>query len=275
MDRFTGGCLCGNVRIVASGLPYGVGLCHCLDCRKHHGALFRFTDSDEQVPFSPDARRFFYFGRHAAHQVQIKAWKNQGLVYDLISSGGHVADTGSRVFPLKFLTRHYPLRSTKQASTKIFRDRLPRIEREHRELGWHNHYDIFRHIASIQPWRRHELLVFDPVVFGMEFLVERLSGIGIETEDRAIPNIYTIFEWLEASKLTEAKLRQQTEDAIRTANGVESGASEVRAKIEELERDNLMLRAELTAMSRSSSWRITSPIRALKRSLMRAFNKSG
>jgi hypothetical protein len=40
MDRFTGGCLCGDVRIVASGLPYRVGLCHCLDCRKHHGALF-------------------------------------------------------------------------------------------------------------------------------------------------------------------------------------------------------------------------------------------
>ena len=37
---FTGGCLCGNVRLVASGSPYRVGLCHCLDCRKHHGALF-------------------------------------------------------------------------------------------------------------------------------------------------------------------------------------------------------------------------------------------
>lgn len=40
MDQFTGGCLCGDVRIVASGRPRRVGLCHCLDCRKHHGALF-------------------------------------------------------------------------------------------------------------------------------------------------------------------------------------------------------------------------------------------
>ena len=40
MDQVTGGCLCGDVRITVSGAPYRVGLCHCLDCRKHHGALF-------------------------------------------------------------------------------------------------------------------------------------------------------------------------------------------------------------------------------------------
>lgn len=40
MDRFAAGCLFGNVRIVASGPPHRVGLCHCVDCRKHHGALF-------------------------------------------------------------------------------------------------------------------------------------------------------------------------------------------------------------------------------------------
>ena len=40
MEQITGGCLCGDVRIKATGPPDRVGLCHCLDCRKHHGALF-------------------------------------------------------------------------------------------------------------------------------------------------------------------------------------------------------------------------------------------
>lgn len=40
MKQYTGGCLCGSVRILALGAPYRVGLCHCLDCRKFHGALF-------------------------------------------------------------------------------------------------------------------------------------------------------------------------------------------------------------------------------------------
>jgi hypothetical protein len=40
MERVTGGCLCGAVRIVVVGAPLRVGLCHCMDCRKHHGAVF-------------------------------------------------------------------------------------------------------------------------------------------------------------------------------------------------------------------------------------------
>jgi hypothetical protein len=40
MNRLTGGCLCGDVRFEVAGQPYRVGICHCLDCRKRHGALF-------------------------------------------------------------------------------------------------------------------------------------------------------------------------------------------------------------------------------------------
>jgi hypothetical protein len=40
MCNRAGGCLCGAVRFVTSGEPIRVGVCHCLDCRKHHGAVF-------------------------------------------------------------------------------------------------------------------------------------------------------------------------------------------------------------------------------------------
>lgn len=65
MERVTGGCLCGNVRLVATGRPYRVGVCHCLDCRKHHGALFHASAIFPQEAVNVDgetreyARRFF------------------------------------------------------------------------------------------------------------------------------------------------------------------------------------------------------------------------
>ncbi len=63
MDRFIGGCLCGNVRIVASGLPYRVGLCHCLDCRNHHGALFHASAAFPQDAVTIDGEIGDYVGR--------------------------------------------------------------------------------------------------------------------------------------------------------------------------------------------------------------------
>ena len=60
----SGGCLCGEVRVEASGQPYRVGICHCLDCRKHHGALF-FAAAifpDDAVRVSGETRD--YRGRH-------------------------------------------------------------------------------------------------------------------------------------------------------------------------------------------------------------------
>jgi hypothetical protein len=64
MDRFTGGCLCGKVRLVASGRPYRVGLCHCLDCRKHHGALFQASAVFPAGAVAIEGETGDYAGRH-------------------------------------------------------------------------------------------------------------------------------------------------------------------------------------------------------------------
>lgn len=64
MDRVTGGCLCGNVRFVAVGRPYRVGLCHCLDCRKHHGALFHASAIFPEDAVTVEGETCDFRGRH-------------------------------------------------------------------------------------------------------------------------------------------------------------------------------------------------------------------
>jgi len=64
MDRFSGGCLCGDVRLVASGTPRRVGICHCLDCRKHHGALFFAAAIFVQEAVAIEGETRDYAGRH-------------------------------------------------------------------------------------------------------------------------------------------------------------------------------------------------------------------
>ena len=64
LGPFTGGGRCGDVRVVATGRPYRVGVCHCLDCRKHHGALFHASAifRDDAVAIEGETRD--YAGRH-------------------------------------------------------------------------------------------------------------------------------------------------------------------------------------------------------------------
>ena len=56
----TGGCCCGALRFRVEGEPRRVGVCHCLDCRKIHGAPFMsFAVFDAaQVAITGEARRF-------------------------------------------------------------------------------------------------------------------------------------------------------------------------------------------------------------------------
>ena len=64
MQNAVGGCLCGAVRFEASGTPLRVGLCHCLDCRKHHGALFHASAIYAEAAMSIAGDTNSYEGRH-------------------------------------------------------------------------------------------------------------------------------------------------------------------------------------------------------------------
>jgi hypothetical protein len=60
MTDVTGGCLCGALRFRATGEPFRVGLCHCMDCRKSHGALFHASAiyPETAVTIAGEARTF-------------------------------------------------------------------------------------------------------------------------------------------------------------------------------------------------------------------------
>lgn len=126
------------------------------------------------------------FGTRPAHFRQVKAWKRQPAPVDCASSGGHQARfPGRRVYPFKFLLRHYPILSQEHGERKVFRDRLPRFSPALRQIGWHKQYD------GLGPGHRFvrdpaALLAFDPATFYEDYLVERLSGAGIARQRRAL-----------------------------------------------------------------------------------------
>ena len=125
----------------------------------------------------------FGFSTRWAHDVQIKGWKRQRGRVDCAINGGHTVEfPGRRVYPFKFLLRHYPVRSQEHGEKKVFQERLPRFNPELRRNGWHNQYDGFGpgHSFVQSP---NTLLPFDPRTFYDEYLVERLSGIGIARHD--------------------------------------------------------------------------------------------
>jgi hypothetical protein len=76
--------------------------------------------------------------------LQIKAWKAQPAVVDLVHHGGHdLLFEGKRVFPVPFLLRHYPIRSAEHGRRKVLAERISRFAAEERAGGWHVQYDHY------------------------------------------------------------------------------------------------------------------------------------
>ena len=134
-----------------------------------------------------DCITHFVMGKRPGYFIQIKGWKQLHQRVSLTASGGHrVEFPGRRVYPYKFLTRHYPLRSLEQASIKI-ESRQKQSNQHERSKGWHIIYDQintenqhFFDRLTADTRATHER--FDHETFYSDYLVERLTGIGIERE---------------------------------------------------------------------------------------------
>ena len=100
-----------------------------------------FQGNVETVSPSPDVRAAFprYAAAASYNHLQIRCWRRTDQPVDLATSGGHdVAFPNRRVFPIRFILRHYPIRGRAHFDRKVRRERNY-LDRE-RALGWHVHY---------------------------------------------------------------------------------------------------------------------------------------
>jgi glycosyltransferase involved in cell wall biosynthesis len=143
---------------------------------------FHYTQNQEYTGNQPveKALTHFEFGRSHWHFSQVKAWKNQRVPVGLSQTGGHEVNfPGRKIFPLKFLLKHFSLRSRIQAETKVFKNRLPRFEREQKLYNWHAQYRGTTVDQLRAGWDACQLIPWSDPVFYSEYLVERLSGLGL------------------------------------------------------------------------------------------------
>jgi hypothetical protein len=144
--------------------------------------VLNFRPTDNQFVPGTDYEthfRHFEFGSTPDLLRQIKGWRNTGRRVELAESGGHeAAFEGRRVFPYKFLLKHYPIRSQSHGERKVLGERRSRWNAEERARGWHVQYDD---VASGQLFvrRPEELVEFVAGRTERDFLVTLISGVGL------------------------------------------------------------------------------------------------
>ena len=198
------------------------------------------------------------------NRVQVRCWKKSAHAVDLVSSGGHDASFDDRrVFPLRFLLRHYPIRSLSQGRRKVQQERRPRFDSEELKRGWHVQYQAFGDSSSFikEP---ASLTAFDPASVRAVVAIEDVVGLsakiaglrssleGCRVNGEALQHRFDLLsaDCDEIQRRFEATNAQHVEVCQHLAR-------ELR-KLQE-ERDGLV--SEVQALYQSKTWRWTAPVR--------------
>ena len=211
-------------------------------------------------------------------QVQVKCWKRAARV-DLASSGGHEAMfAGRKIFPVPFLTRHYPIRGQTHGHRKVFEDRKPRFLSTERDSGWHVQYDrmVDGHsfVADASTLRE-----YDPLLVREDLLAAHSQPISEDEQPvrRALERWaertlelaaqhHTLLAKLQAHRFGRDVPAVDRATGLSTTDRAECRRSEqieagLRHRLHEQSVELDVARSRTQALLSSRSWRLTGPVR--------------
>ena len=211
-------------------------------------AVLNFWPTRDGFEATSDIREVFqhYEPGEAFDRVQIRCWKKTESL-DLASSGGH--DTQfplRRVFPFRFILRHYPVRSQAHGTRKVFEERKPRFSDEERRKVWHVQYE------AIGPG--HQFLR-DPKtlrIYDAEEVRVHLQIHHREFEDLNA-RAYALQDEVERRETEAGRLGAELAENVRARQ-------QLLHRVEDLEQ-------QMVDVKQSWSWRLTAPLRAIWRLL--------
>lgn len=117
------------------------------------------------------------------NSIQVRCWKRCPTPVDLVTSAGHdVQFPGRKTFPLRFVLKHYPIRSAEHAARKIWHERIPRFDRSERAKGWHVQYDALTASGSPVPGADDTLVPYEPARVRMDTAIADLRTAETSTD---------------------------------------------------------------------------------------------
>lgn len=163
--------------------------------------------------------------------LQRRCWKAQRIPASLVSSGGHEARfPDRRVFPIRFLMRHYPIRSQKHGERKIFAERKNRFDEGERAKGWHVQYDSIsdeRHSFLGDPAK---LRRYDPDHIRLDLMLDNDFARAAEARARELAST------VDTVRLELAGARASLHEAEKHAANVEEDRRKLIERLVDRER---------------------------------------
>ena len=212
--------------------------------------LLNFYPIDNDFQYGMDPVKHFEYFRYSeivGNLLQIKAWKRLEkphivrLVY-----GGHAVESSNRkIYPIKFILRHYPIRSQQHGDKKVFVERIGRFNpTEKKEKGWHVQYD---HIDS------NHSFITDPST-----LIKFDESVYIDLLMKQLLELSQSYQQINADLMERDELIQNLNNKITEQ---EQTIQSLTANLTEQEQTIQSLEQEVLFYATSKSWRITRPLR--------------